>query len=196
MNKYSGDKLSFSQGTDLSSNNDWRLCTGRSLRGHIVNMHLTPGALKNIRVPYYDIGVAEARSSGTKQASGFGLGWVVKQAILRADRPIEQIEADIAKGDSQGWVDPSPITVNEYRHRLVQTMRVISDKGLAVVPWLTIEEFYPGATEVTFDPAVDTFDEPFEQQRPYQPWRPGTYDVASLMAQMRSVGDPSYRVNL
>lgn len=129
-------------GGEMFRRSGWRLCTGSSLRGHIVNSHLTPDGLTSIGIPIYDIEIAQARE--------FDLDWVAAKALDRLGATFE--------GD--GGV-PSQIPLEEYQIALAKTLRVVHDRRLTTVEWAEVDEIMPGASALTVDLGRDTNDVSF-----------------------------------
>lgn len=126
-------------GGELFRRNGWRLCTGPSLRGHIVNSHFQPHALVSIGAPLFDLEIAAARE--------FDLDWVVKKGV-------EYLAQSDSSIDSQ-YVPVSPF---QYRLALVKTLCAIEDMELSSVPWAEVDDIFPGASALSFNPATDTTD--------------------------------------
>ena len=133
---------------DYFGDEGWRECSPKSLRGHIGNAHFQARTLAHIGVPLYDIEIAEYRK--------IGLGRVVKRAYENLLRSDDDIQAEI---DDQEVTDD--LSVEEYRLRLVKSIRVIADKGMAIVPWDKIDAVYPDASQVTVDLDTDAHDVSF-----------------------------------
>jgi hypothetical protein len=180
---------------DPFSEDGWRYCSPKSLRGHIANAHFQARTLADIGVPLYDIEIAEVR--------GIGLGWVVKRAFEKITREENDIQAEI---DDHRVADK--LEVSDYRLRLVKSIRTIADKGLADVPWDKIDEVYPDASHVAVDLSVDTNDASFktlvwERQKTYSfGCETISASGSEYMPAIKAIGglsistDPAYAVNI
>lgn len=128
--------------TNYFGDDGWQWCTGPSLRGHIVNAHLQPHILDGIGLPLFDIEVAKVR--------GIGLGWVVFKAIKR----LELGDGELSDYLAERGVNIR-MTVADYRLAVVKTIGLISQQGMAQVPWIAVNRVYKGASEVTINPAQE-----------------------------------------
>ena len=120
----------------------WQLCSGPSLRGHIVNAHLQPHVLDGIGLPLYDVEVAKVR--------GVGLGWVVRKAMQRLELSDGELSDYIADAGVHKRMTPA-----DYRLAVVKTISLISQHDMAQVPWSAVNRIYRGASEVTINAALE-----------------------------------------
>lgn len=143
------------------SDEGWRTCSAKSLRGHLVNAHFQATTLFNVGVPRYDIEIAEVR--------GIGLGWVVKRAVEKLAQPNIAIRAEIGSFAHDGNEVFGPIDETTYRSMLVKSIRLIHNLRLAHVPWAQIDEVYPEASAVPLDLSKDTTDASFKSLHSEEP---------------------------
>ena len=131
----------------LFDSTGWMRCTGPSLRGHIVNAHLTPRGLAVIGVPFFDLGVARQRE--------FDLDWVVKKAMERL-----AAAEDIVQRSPDAGLD-----ARRYGELLIKTIKVIDTEGMSPVPWSQIEELVPNASSIVVNMPTDSTDISFGDYR-------------------------------
>ena len=167
----------------IDTNDEWRRCSPRSLRGHIANAHFQARTLRSVGIPLYDIEIAQVR--------GIGLGWVAKRAFEKLSRDDGDIQSEIdehalrASERSIGLILP-PFGIDDYRSKLAKTVRVIAAKGLAQVPWDRFEEVYPGAASIPVDLAADTTDLAFKSLNGF-PSNPGEEFLLSSTISLASI---------
>lgn len=134
-----------------------KLPIGARIRGHIVNLHFEPAILGYIGVPHLDVNLAAL--------FGERLDWVVRKS--------HELLKDGWK-DRNGFLNQGPVP--GYSHafnnsgepwgedwckaRVVKTLRMIDNWDLAKVNWQRIEQVYPPAESITYDPQLDAYEPP------------------------------------
>lgn len=139
---YSGGYNQGSSGANYFKAANWQLCSGPSLRGHIANAHLQPHILEGIGLPLYDVEVAKVR--------GIGLGWVVRKAVQKLELSDGELSEQIENVGVHLTMTPA-----DYRLAIVKTICLISQHGMAYVPWSAVNRVYRGASEVTINAALE-----------------------------------------
>ena len=133
-----------------------------SIRGHIVNLHLSVGILAWYGVPIYDLQVlAFRRWRNTAQDYGhaWNADWVVKNIYERLERSNTVIQEEIQQAVERGYFRTSLayFTVDTYRRLLIKTLKYIENLQLSFVDWNRVEVSASYASAVFTNP-TDSLD--------------------------------------
>lgn len=129
---------------------NWYDCSPNSLRGHMVNAHFRPLILHRLGIPRFDIEVAAYR--------GIELGWVVRKAYEKLERPDHEIKAERDR-----FMDYSFVSVDNYKEMIIKTLLYIEQKELATIDWERAKKSFGKATEIKLNVDEDSNEGPFAE---------------------------------
>jgi len=127
-------------------------CSPPSLRGHIVNTHLSALFLDWSGVARYDIELAMYRE--------IPLDWVVEKAYQKIERPDEDIQTEINE-EVLNIKKPSEQVhyihnLEDYKTMIVKNLIYIEQLGRAPIDWDRVNASFPQASNVKLDIDKDT----------------------------------------